>query len=175
MEQILPLNKSIAFIPMDEYLELLKMKEEIIKNEKIITFEIEKDKYHTKTIEFAYITKDDSISEISVINNNLYDEITNLRSIIKANNDKFNNIESQNRDLSAMLSNFERTITSLTNEIKINEENKDVYYSRCFKLETELSETDLELALLKDMSIFEILKWKFNKNINQNDGKNSIS
>lgn len=164
MEQILPINKSIAFIPMDEYLELLKMKEEIIKNEKIITFEIEKDKYHTKTIEFAYITKDDAISEISDINNNLYDEITNLRSIIKTNNDKFNNIESQNRDLTAKLYFFENGYKNVTEDIsKLN--------TKC----NDMVVTEVELTYLKDMNIFELLKWKFNKNIKQNDGKNNIS
>ena len=152
MEQILPLNKSIAFIPMDEYLELLKMKEEIIKNEKIITFEIEKDPYHTKTIDFAYITKDDVISEISDINNNLYDEITNLRSIIKTNNDKFTNIESQNRDLSARLYFFENGYKNITEDItKLNTKCNDMVVS------------EVELTYLKDMNIFGLLKWKLKK------------
>lgn len=152
MEQILPLNNRIAFIPMDEYLELLKMKEEIIKNEKIITFEIEKDKYHTKTIEFAYITKDDAISEISDINNNLYDEITNLRSIIKTNNDKFNNIESLNRDLTAKLYFFENGYKNITEDItKLNTKCNDMVVS------------EVELTYLKDMNIFGLLKWKLKK------------
>ena len=151
MEQILQNDKSMAFISMVEYLELLKMKEELINNEKIISYEIEKDKYHTKTIKFAYITKDDVISEISKINNNLNDEISNLHNIIKTNNEKYNNIESSNRDLNAKLYFYEGNLKDKNEDIKNLNIECDTYKEKL-----------KDLASLKDMNTLELLEWKYN-------------
>lgn len=163
MEQVLSLNKNMAFISMDEYHELLKMKEEIIKKEKIITFEIEKDIYHSKNIKFAYISKDDAIIEISNKNNNLNNEINNLRDIIKTNNDKYKNFDSEKRDLNTILNQYKNKNDDLSNEIKKLEDYGTKTINKNYELIGKINDNEKELTYLKNMSLFELLKWKFNK------------